>query len=202
MNEIFSGAKFCTEIGGREVEVSGADIRNALRYYHEHEESLTEGKWIKVVPEWICEGLFSTPRESREEEQLRRKIVVALAEAKKNEKYKKTFYFLVPKEPENKTFNQILADAKKENLAIMDWVWQGLEWAFRITQGESWENICLNPDTSSWFRVIKSKESTYEVWGGARRLSAHIPETTCLSTIRNYEYTYKQEVPVYVHVEK
>lgn len=202
MEKIYSCEKFSTDVCGREVEVSGAEIVEALVHYHKSQNSITEGKWIKVVPEWICEGLFSTPRESREEEQLRRKIVVALAEAKKNEKYKKTFYFLVPKEPENKTFNQILADAKKENLAIMDWVWQGLEWAFRITQGESWENICLNPDTSSWFRVIKSKESTYEVWGGARRLSAHIPETTCLSTIRNYEYTYKQEVPVYVRVEK
>lgn len=200
MNEIFSGAKFCTEIGGRQVLVSGADIRNALRYYHEHEESLTEGKWISVDPGQICKELFSTPREIKEEENLRKKIKAALAIAEGEKAYQRKFYYMVPPKPEKQPFNQIIANAKKNHIVIMDWVRQALVWAFRLTHGESWENICTKSDPSSWFKIIKGRD-TYELWGGSRELCAHIPETMCIAIVEN-DKVCTQGVPVYVRVEK
>ena len=48
-----------------------------------------------------------------------------------------------------------------------DWVEQALEWAQRIANGESWEDICNKRDTANWYRMVVWKENLLRLVGGS-----------------------------------
>ena len=50
-----------------------------------------------------------------------------------------------------------------------DWVEQAIEWAQRISNGETWEDICNNPDTANCYRLVKWKNGYYRLVGGSRK---------------------------------
>ena len=65
-----------------------------------------------------------------------------------------------------------------------DWVEQALEWAQRISNGESWEVICNNADTANWYRMIIWKNGYARLVGGSRNRSNVFPA----SDVHNYDY--------------
>ena len=129
-----------------------------------------EGVPFPVNPNGIINPSdFQEARKDHAQEKMRQIILEALDEKKKNPwKYGKTFWTLRPKKTWNwKTVDELveLAYAKGDHNA--DWVEWALELAQRITNGETWEDLCNKPDTADWYRLVQWKEGYYRLVGGS-----------------------------------
>ena len=127
-----------------------------------------EGKWFTVEPDNIDQKLFFNERVNHEQEKVRQRILYAFSQWKnKPEKYAKSFQTLTP----IKTWDSITLPGHLEKIEeivtrlggdhIADLVEQSLEWAQRIYNGESWENLCNNPDTATYFRLIVDENGKF-----------------------------------------
>jgi len=67
-----------------------------------------------------------------------------------------------------KSVQELEALACKNGNYLATWVEQALEWAQRIQNGESWEDLCNMPDTSKWCRLILWDNSHYRLVGDFR----------------------------------
>lgn len=65
---------------------------------------------------------------------------------------------------DNKELEQVACELGDR---IADWVEQALEWAQRICNGESWEELCNKRDTANWYRVVRWKNGRYRQSGGS-----------------------------------
>lgn len=134
------------------------------------ENKPSEGKPFKVNPTSIDANLFKKKRVDEKQERVRLLIVEALDVVANNSKYSKTFYTLIP---EKKWKFMSIKKFKKQAYDlgghIADWIEQALEWAQRICNGESWEDVCNKIDTAKWFRLIVWKNGRLVRVGGARR---------------------------------
>lgn len=130
----------------------------------------TEDKWFEVNPETIDQSLFQKKRKDKRQEKTRRLILEAFAEVKSSpEKYGKKFKTMMPKKSWTyKTVEELKQLACKLGDHNADWVEQALEWAQRISNGESWEVICNNADTANWYRMIIWKNGYACLVGGSR----------------------------------
>ena len=72
-----------------------------------------------------------------------------------------------------KTVAELKEYAKELSGQTADWVEQALEWAQRISNGESWEAICNKADTAKWYRLISWKKGYYRLVGGSRASSSY-----------------------------
>lgn len=89
------------------------------------------------------------------------------------EKYAKEFYTMFPE----KTWETLEWDMAKEleKLAerlghhMTNWIELSLEWAQRISNGESWEYVCNKADDANWYRLVRWKNGYYRRVGGARK---------------------------------
>lgn len=115
----------------------------------------------------INRNLFVTPREDEEQEKVRKLIQEAFSEADSNpEKYSQPFETSVPDMDilcYTKSKLIVLAYDLGEHMA--NWVEQALEWAQKISNGQSWESICNYPDTSKNRRMIIWKNGNYAIVG-------------------------------------
>lgn len=130
----------------------------------------TEGKCFEVRPLSINQGLFQKERADYYQEDKRQVILEAFEELKKNpEKYGKKFYTMFPEKTWNKatTFKEIEELAYKLGDHNADWVEQALEWAQRISNGESWWKVCNKSDTANWFRLVVWKTGLWRMIGGS-----------------------------------
>ena len=51
-----------------------------------------------------------------------------------------------------------------------DWVEQSLEWAQRISNGESWKKLCNKRDTTKWYRLVEGPNGElWQVGGSAEK---------------------------------
>ena len=129
-----------------------------------------EGIWFEVNPKTINRALLEEKRLNPFQESTRRRILEALDEVDKNpDKYGKKFKTSMPK----KTWNSKKAKELEEIACelgdhIVDEVEENLELAQRITNGETWEQICNLPDIANWHRLIKSKNGRFRCVGGAK----------------------------------
>lgn len=125
------------------------------------------GTCFWVEPEAINEELFQKEREDTYQELTRRLIVEAIAEMKKYpEKYGTPFFTAIPEKTwSEKTVDGLEKVAKKMGGQMADWVHQALEWAQRLCNGESWEELCNDPDTILWYRLIKWKDGHARIVG-------------------------------------
>ena len=145
-----------------------------------------EGQWFKVNPRTIEKSLFEKKRRDSKQESTRRLILEAFKELEENScRYPGIFYTMMPV----KTWVKKSAYEYKEYASslggfIADWVEQALEWAQRISNGESWRAICNEPDTASWFRLVKWKDNTLRIIGGSKILQNGSPASNV------YHYTY------------
>ena len=128
-----------------------------------------DGKWFKVEPLSINQNLFKEKREDSKQEVTRQYILEAFEEMKKDSKYAKPFKTMIPcKTWESKTISEFEMLANEIGDHIANWIEQALEWAQRIANGESWEDICNKEDTAKWYRLVKWKHGYHRPVGGSR----------------------------------
>lgn len=146
------------------------------QYATEVAEVPTEGKWFIVNPLAIDQNLFKEEREDSRQETTRQYILEAFEEMKKDSKYAKPFKTLMPEKTwKSKTVKQLKWLAVELGDHMADWVEQFLEWAQRIANGESWEDICNKADTANWYRLVVCKDGEVRLVGGSRKCHAFIP---------------------------
>jgi len=191
-----------TALYGREVEISEIELIKALHYYNDHVESLTEDKWLEVIPEEIDTVQFLEARVEPEEESLRKLIWAAVDEAQAKPEYLKPFYTKVPSKPEKKSVNKIIDEAICDELQIANWIQVALEWAYRITLGESWQKICSDSDSSSYYKLVFWNDGLIHTIGGAKKVPANLPEVTVFPSIMDYDFVPENAVPKYVRYKK
>ena len=128
----------------------------------------TEGEWFEVKPSTINQKLFEKKREDEWQEDTRKLILEAFEEMKnKTEKYGKNFKTMIPKkEWAKKTTKELKEMACNLGDRNADWVEQALEWAQRITNGESWESICNYADDINVYRLVIWKNGYARKVGG------------------------------------
>lgn len=133
-------------------------------------EKPVEGKRFDVNPLAIDQKLFEKKREDSRQETTRKLIQEAFTMVKKNpEKYAKPFQTLMPEKTwESKILEEFKKLAESLGDCIADWVHQALEWAQRIANGESWEAICNEADTATWYRLVVWKNGYTRLVGGSR----------------------------------
>lgn len=159
----------------------------------------TEGKWFEVNPKAIDQSLFSKPRNNKKQEETRKLILEAFAKMRNNSKYVGTFKTMRPK----KRWNVKKVDELKEIACyfgghMADWVEQALEWAQRISNGETWESVCNEPDTANWYRLVIWKSGCPRLVGGSCRSSGYIPASDVCSDDCNSSDRLVDTVPLVV----
>ncbi len=137
----------------------------------------TEGVPFEVNPSEIDRNLFQEKREDSRQEWTRQLILEAFTKMDEDPtRYGKPFKTLMPEKTyEGKPVSELIKLANKLGDHIADWVEQALEWAQRISNGETWEDICDNQDTANWRRLVKWKNDYYRLVGGSRKFSNNNP---------------------------
>lgn len=164
----------------------------------------TEDEWFEVKPQAINQKLFEKKRKDTRQEATRQLILEAFAEMKNNpKKYGRNFKTMMPKKDwSSKIVAQLKEMAYKLGDHNADWVEQALEWAQRIANGESWEDICNKPDTANWYRLVVWKNGYARLVGGSVANSYNYPA----SDVGNYDcydyYILYDTVPLVVLYEK
>lgn len=159
----------------------------------------TEEKWFEVNPLKIDQNLFIKERDKPREEEIRQLILEAFEEMKKKPRYAKPFKTMIPEKSwKSKTIKQLKRLAKLRGTNIADWVNQSLEWAQRIANGESWDNICEDYDESNWFRLVVWKEGRFCHIGGSLKKYCFSPacEIFMLDPDCNENITISNVVPL------
>lgn len=167
----------------------------------------TVGEPFEVDPQAInqelfqkkWEGLPESERGSRQGETCKR--ILKAFEAMKNnpEKYGRKFKTMMPEKTwAYKTIEGLKIEACKLGDHNADWVEQALEWAQRICNGESWEDVCDNPDTADWYRLVLSDDYHELTVGGSRIIHDDNPA----SFVEDYDappfYSINDTVPLVV----
>ena len=128
-----------------------------------------EGVWFKVDPTSVNKELFMSKRNNISQEATRQFILDAFYEMEKYpERYERTFYTLVPKNLRSgRTIKELKTCTGMYNGCMANWIEQSLEWAQRISDGETWEDICIKHDTMTWYRLVEWKGGAIRFVGGA-----------------------------------
>lgn len=127
----------------------------------------TEGKWFRIDPLSIDQNLFKEKREDSCQEETRQLILEAFEKMKEDLKYTKPFRTIILKKTwRYRTVGELKELAKKIGDHNVDWVEQALEWAQRIANGESWEDICNKNDTTNCYRLVVWKNGRARLVGG------------------------------------
>ena len=139
-----------------------------------------ENAYFEVNPHTINPDLFKNVRKDSAQEITRQLILNAFEEVKKYpQKYGSPFKTMVPNLSDCQdvssiclpTVDDLIKKSKKMGGHIASWVEQALEWAQRLQNGESWKNICNDPDTIKWYRLVTWKDGRALRIGGASFIS-------------------------------
>lgn len=153
------------KVSGKEIKITLKVLGRERTFSEEELTSILEEHFSNVPFERVSseinfskinQSLFEERREDARQERARRLIVEAFEEVKKNpKKYKKKFKTIIPKKNwNNSKVIELKNMAKKIGDHMADWVEQALEWAQRISDGETWESICNELDHISAYRAI------------------------------------------------
>jgi len=128
-----------------------------------------EGEWFEVNPSSINRELFFEERTDWQQEQARTLIVKAFAKWDKKRRPDRCFETLVPKMTwkNGKSVRENRRIARSLGDKMANWVEEALEWAQRITNGESWEKLCNESDTNSMYRLITWENGHSRIVGGS-----------------------------------
>lgn len=154
-------------------------IVNPEIHAYEVAQTPTEGKLFEIIPLQMDRSLFKEERKEWQEV-IRKIILEAFVEVDKNSaKYATPFYTLIPEKDwvGCKTVDELKQYAHDLGGDMADWVEQALEWAQRISNGESWEDICNNPDTAKWCRLIVWKKGYCRLIGDWQNSRNSYPAT-------------------------
>ena len=163
-----------------------------------------EGKWFEVNPEAINQELFQAKRDDWFQEQTRQLILEAFTEMKNYpEKYGRSFKTMMPEKTwRSKTVAELKELARRLGDHNADWVEQALEWAQRIHNGESWEDVCNEPDTANWYRLVVWQDGYARLIGGSIKVDANSPASDVSSSIYVSGSRLKYTVPLVVLYSK
>lgn len=163
-----------------------------------------KGKYFDVIPSSIDVSLFKKNRNDEHQEWVRQIIRLAFSEVKKHpEKYAKPFKVMIPEKMWiTKTVKELKELAKKLGDHIANWVEWALSLAQRISNGETWEAVCNDPDTEKWYRLIVWKNDLYRRIGGS--VNRHNKYSASKVLINDYDDddTVDDAVPVIVCYEE
>lgn len=164
----------------------------------------TEDQWFEVNHQGINQSLFQEKREDGRQEETRKLILDAFAEVKNSpEKYGRKFKTMMPKKTwDSKTVEELKQLACELGDHNADWVEQALEWAQRICNGESWEAVCNNADTSNWYRLVVWKNGYGRLVGGSRLISRNYPASDVIFYDYYSNFRINYTVPLVVLYEK
>ena len=175
-------------------------LKNGTREY-EVAQTPTEGLLFEVNPLGIDRSMFEKRRSDQRQEWTRQIIQEAFDEVDKYpEKYASAFYTLMPEKKwkGNKTVEEHKAYANYLGGKVADWVEQALEWAQRIFNGESWEEVCNNADTANWYRMIIWKHGYARLVGGSRYFCNYYPASDVSRSVYSSNFRLDRAVPLVV----
>lgn len=163
----------------------------------------TEAKPYLVKPLEIPQSLFEKERGDVKQEETRQYILEALVDVRNNpQEYGKIFMTFMPKKGWRiKRVQDLMDYARKYDYHMAVKREQALEWAMRIYNGESWKEICNNPDTANWYRVVEWDDGYFRQIGGARMIRDKSPATD-VSGICAYHSVIESGVPLMVKYRK
>lgn len=155
--------KFTFEVDGREVTLSEDELKAFARAKLSAQATVKKckapivGQAFAVNPMAIDRSLFSEERKDERQERTRQFILEAFTEVDANPKrYAKPFWTMIMKKTwdGSKTRKELveMADAVGH---LANWVEQVLEWAQRISNGETWEGLCNEADRTAWYRLVR-----------------------------------------------
>ena len=173
-------------------------------YYNGNADKPIEGNWFEVNPLGINKVFFEIKRENEAQERTRQLILEAFEKKKKNpKKYGRKFKTMMPKKTWSSTSIIALKRiAKSLGDHNADWVEQALEWAQRIDNGETWEDICNKPDTSKYYRLVEWKnEGPPCLVGGSRYDRYCVPASYFSLKFYDSDYSLNYTVPLVVSYE-
>ena len=185
--------------------VTEEQIRNEECHTTDVAQIPTEGKLFEVKPLGIDRSKFEKPLSDWQQEWTRQIIQDAFAEVDKHsEKYASTFYTLIPEKKWDgyKTVAELKEYANDLGGLMADWVEQALEWAQRISNGESWEAICNNADTAKWYRLIIWKNDHTRLVGGSCDDDDNFPASCVDDDDSDSDYWVNNTVPLVVLKKK
>lgn len=144
-----------------------------------------EGKWFKVVPKKIKWSLFVNARNDEAQEKVRKLILNTHSVMLEYDLYTDPFETLIPEKTwEAFKISEFTEFASKMGDSIADIDDQALVWAQRITNGETWEEVCNDIDNTPWFRLIEYTPGMYRLIGNS------VKEGYCYSATEIGEHDY------------
>ena len=125
------------------------------------------GKAFLVRPMLIDRSFFGSSRRKKLHEVIRLLICQAFDELDKYpEKYSQDFVTIIPKKTWNvKTVSELQIYARENKCFIANWVYQVLEWAQRIQNGETWDDVCVYADYLDCRRIVLWNNGFYRKVG-------------------------------------
>ena len=162
----------------------------------------TEEEWFEVNPQAIDQSLFKEKRWNYRQEVTRKLIIEAFEMVERYpNKYGRNFKTLIPKKKWGRYYSYDAAElnkwARERGGHMADWCEQALEWAQRINNGESWKDVCENPDLANWCRVVIWKDNwTYRIVGGST--SFKVSASFVSSYSYDFSHVFNDVVPLIV----
>lgn len=154
---------------------------------------IAEGKLFEVNPLKIDRSKFKISVSKPMHKWVLRTINEAFLEVDKHpEKYSSPFYTLIPEKKWAgfKYVDELIEYANDLGGYMADWVEQALEWAQRISNGESLEDLCDAPDTANYYRIFFWKNNYVRRVGGSRACgddnsatAINISDTHCITYV-------------------
>lgn len=174
--------KITLQVNGREMTFSESELVDMAENYFPNKvieltAVPTEGKCFEVNPTAINRQLFQSERSDLRQERTRQLILEAFVEVDANpERYGCSFKTLIPERNwTGKNFEELEVIAQKIGNHMADWIEQALEWAQRISNGESWSAVCNDRDTANCYRAIIWKNGFILVGGSVKYNNSNPP---------------------------
>ena len=121
-------------------------------------ERIMIGKWFRVTPATMNQKLFQKKREDYYQEDFRKRILEVFESFKQYPERLKPFKTMVPNfEGGAWTAKQLEEIAQKYGDHVATLYEQELEWAQRICNGESWEEVCNMAEPRGMMYFVGSK---------------------------------------------
>lgn len=155
----------------------------------------SEGKRFKVDLLSIDRSIFKKKRPNRPQEMTRQFILEAFEQVDKYpERYASQFEILIPKKnwTGSKAVVEIEQYAKEFGGQVTDVVEQALEWAQRISNGESWDVICNTND----FKLIACRKGYARISEGSNEILNFIPILKTKTEVYGGREVFYNTVPV------
>jgi len=160
-----------------------------------------EGIWFRVEPLTIDQELFAIRRLDERQEGTRQIILDAFEQVNSAPIiYGRPFETFMPKKKiyDSMRVEQMREIASRLGDHMANWIEQALEWAQRIHNGETWENLCNKPDLSNWYRLVVWKNGKPRLVGGTHRGMFECSSTYVDSTINGSKAILHNAVPLVV----